>query len=96
MLQSKELNGLVSQPLLDATTKSSTVRYTSSPSFLTSGEYPLATANGGAAEISHQSHNGDIENERKLWADEKDSLQKQIQVIITLVPLMSRLVTMMC
>ena len=82
MLQSKELNGLVSQPLLDATTKSSTVRYTSSPSFLTSGEYPLATANG-AAEINHQSHNGDIENERKLWADEKDSLQKQIQVIIT-------------
>ena len=82
MLQSKELNGLVSQPLLDTTTKSSTVRYTSSPSFLTSGEYTLATANG-AAEISHQSHNGDIENERKLWADEKDSLQKQIQVIIT-------------
>ena len=93
MLQSKELNGLVSQPLLDATTKSSTVRYTSSPSFLTNGEYPLATANG-AVEINHQSHNGDIENERKLWADEKDSLQKQIQLLVPSVS--SRLVTMMC
>lgn len=79
ILQSKELNGLVSQPLLDGSTKSTTARYNSSPSFLTSGEYPVASTNG--TELNHQPHNGAIENERRLWADEKESLQKQIQVI---------------
>ena len=68
---------MVSQPLLDGGTKSS-LRYTPSPSFLTSGEYPIATANG--PELDSQLHNGTIENERKLWTDEKESLQKQIQV----------------
>ena len=90
MLQSKELNGLVSQPLLDASTKPSTARYTSSPSFLTSREYPLSTANG-AAEINHQSHNSDIENEHKLWAGEKDSLQKQIQVVTCIISILGLL-----
>lgn len=72
----------MSQPLLDGRTKSSPGRYTSSPSFLTSGEYPVATTNG--AGVNHQSHNDNIEGERKLWADERESLQKQIQVIAVL------------
>ena len=70
----------MSQPLLDGRTKSSPGRYTSSPSFLTSGEHPIASTNG--AGVNHQSHNDTIESERKLWTNEKESLQKQIQVIV--------------
>lgn len=78
-MQSKELNGLVSQPLLDGSKKLSPSRYTSSPSFLASREYPISTTNG--TEVDHQSHNGATENESKLWANERESLQKQIQVM---------------
>ena len=70
----------MSQPLLEVKTKSSPARYTSSPSpsFLSSGDYPIAATNGTG--INYQSHNGATETERKLWADKKESLQKQIQV----------------
>lgn len=87
MLQSEELNRLVSQvrPLPDLHKKSPlspTLRNTSSPSFLTTGGYPEAAING--LELNSQSHDNSIENEHKLWASEKESLQKQIQVIIVM------------
>ena len=73
----------MSQPLLDGGTKLSDTRYSPSPSFLTSGEYSIATTNG--TELNHQSQNSSaIENERRLWADEKESFQKQIQVVTIL------------
>ena len=74
----------MSQPLLEVKTKSSPARYNTSPSpsFLSSGDYPVTATNG--AEINYQSYNGATETERKLWANEKESLQKQIQVITML------------
>jgi len=69
---------MVSQPLLDSNTKSS-LRFTPSPGFLTGGEYSVTVANG--PELSSQLHNGTNEDKHRLWANEKESLQKQIQVI---------------
>ncbi|XP_065918604.1 golgin subfamily A member 2-like isoform X2 [Dysidea avara] len=67
---SKELNGMLSQPL----------RYhNSSPTFLSGGDYSMETTNSHHS-LSDTNLSTDLmEEERKLWAAEKKSFQQQIQ-----------------